>query len=77
MSKALGDHVLMSKAVGAWYRHYGAEWDDHASSFLCDAAIDIYDNGCRSAEMMAATLISKYVGSAGTGVNAPSSDSVH
>jgi len=70
-------HLLMSKAVSAWYRHYGVGWDDNASSFLCDAAIELYSNGCRSVEMMAATLIASYVGLAGTRVNAPSSISVH
>lgn len=77
MSKAHEDHLLMSKAVTAWYRHYGVEWDDEASSFLCDAAIELYEHGCRSAESMAAALISTYVGIAGTRVNAPSSDSIH
>ncbi len=77
MSEAQEDHLLMSRAVSAWYRHYGVEWDDHASSFLCDAAIELYKNGCRSAELMAAALISNYVGIAGTRVNAPSSGSIH
>ncbi|MDM9649110.1 hypothetical protein [Rhizobium sp. S163] len=71
------DHVLISKAVSAWYRHYGVPWDDHASSFLCDVAIEMYANGCRSVEMLAAILIADYAGVAGTRVNAPSSDAVH
>jgi len=77
MSNVPEDHVLISKAVGAWYRHYGVGWDDHASSFLCDVAIALYANGCRSPEMLAATLISEYVGIAATRVNAPSSGAVH
>nr|WP_246724462.1 MULTISPECIES: hypothetical protein [Rhizobium] len=44
---------------------------------LCDAAIDLYDDGCRSLEEMATVLIGTYVGLAATRVNAPSSNSVH
>jgi len=77
MSKVPEDHVLISKAVSAWYRHYGVGWDDYPSSFLCDVAIEMYANGCRSVEMLAASLISEYVGIEGTRVNAPSSDAVH
>ncbi|MGO8080919.1 hypothetical protein [Rhizobium leguminosarum] len=71
------DYLLISKAVREWYRHYKVEWDDKASSFLCDAAIDLYDDGCRSVEEMATVLIGTYVGLAATRVNAPSSSSVH
>ncbi|MDR7141923.1 hypothetical protein J2X43_000114 [Rhizobium sp. BE258] len=77
MSNVPEDHIMISKAVSAWYRHYDVNWDDHASSFLCDAAIELYASGCRSSEMLAATLISNYVGIAGTRVNAPSSGAVH
>ncbi|MBY5801136.1 hypothetical protein [Rhizobium leguminosarum] len=78
MSKCIQeDHLLMSKAVRAWYRYYEVEWDDQASSFLCDAAIGLYDEGCRSVEEMATVLIGTYVGLAATRVNAPSSSSVH
>jgi hypothetical protein len=77
MSNVPEDHVLISKAVSAWYRHYGVGWDDNASSFLCDAAIKLYANDCRSLEMLAATLISDVVGIAATRVNATSSHAVH
>ncbi len=71
------DHLVISKAVSEWYRHYNVTWDDHASSFLCDAAIELYDGGCRSVDEMAMMLIGTYVGLAATRVNAPSSGSVH
>ncbi|MBY3043718.1 hypothetical protein [Rhizobium leguminosarum] len=78
MSKCIeNDHLLMSKAVREWYRHYEVEWDDQASSFLCDAAIELYNEGCRSVEEMATVLIGTYVGLAATRVNAPTSSSVH
>ncbi|MBB3165669.1 hypothetical protein HFO74_26305 [Rhizobium laguerreae] len=78
MSKCIeNDHLLMSKAVREWYRHYEVEWDDQASSFLCDAAIELYNEGCRSVEEMATVLIGTYVGLAATRVNAPSSSSMH
>ncbi|TAX38963.1 hypothetical protein [Rhizobium leguminosarum] len=78
MSKCIQeDHLLMSKAVREWYRYYEVGWDDQASSFLCDAAIGLYDEGCRSVEEMATVLIGTYVGLAATRVNAPSSSSVH
>ncbi|MGO6727864.1 hypothetical protein ELI54_30075 (plasmid) [Rhizobium ruizarguesonis] len=78
MSKCIqNDHLLMSKAVREWYRYYEVEWDDQASSFLCDAAIEFYNEGCRSVEEMATLLIGTYVGLAATRVNAPSSSSVH
>jgi len=70
LSNVPEDHVLISKAVSAWYRHYGVSWDDNAPSFLCA-------NGCRSPEMLAATLISDFVGIAATRVNATSSYAVH
>jgi hypothetical protein len=44
---------------------------------LCDAAIDLYDDGCRSLEEMATVLIGTYIGLAATRVNAPTSSSVH
>lgn len=71
------DHLIISKAVSQWYRYYNAAWDDHASSFLCDAAIALYDKGCRSVDEMATLLIETYVGLAATRVNAPSSTSMH
>ncbi len=33
------DHRIMSQAVREWYRYCEVEWDDQASSFLCDVAI--------------------------------------
>ncbi|MBX5174456.1 MULTISPECIES: hypothetical protein [unclassified Rhizobium] len=74
---APNDYRIMSKAVREWYRYYEVEWDDQASSFLCDAAIELYDRGCRSVEEMATILIGTYVGLAATRINAPSSDSLH
>jgi hypothetical protein len=71
------ERQIISKAVAGWYRHYNVTWDDQASSFLCDAAIELFNGGCRSAEEMATVLIGTYVGLAATRVNAPSSDSVH
>ncbi|MBB3659999.1 hypothetical protein FHX15_005268 [Rhizobium sp. BK650] len=78
MSKPAQDgRSMMSTAVKEWYVYYNVGWDDQASSFLCDAAIELYNEGCRSAEDMAAILIRTYVGLAATRVNAPSSNSVH
>jgi hypothetical protein len=74
---AQDDRLIMSKAVKAWYLYYNVAWDDQASSFLCDAAIELYNEGCRSADEMATILIGTYVGLAATRVNAPSSGSVH
>ncbi len=71
------DHLIISKAVSQWYRHYNVTWDDEASSFLCDAAIKLYEEGSRSAEEMATVLIGTYVGLAATRVNAPTSDALH
>ncbi|MGZ2432627.1 hypothetical protein [Rhizobium redzepovicii] len=78
MSKlAHPDHLIISKAVSQWYRHYNAAWDDDASSFLCDAAIELFNEGCHSVDEMATALIGAYVGLAATRVNAPSSSAVH
>lgn len=44
---------------------------------LCDAAIELYDGGCRSVDEMATVLIGTYVGLAATRVNSPSSDAIH
>jgi hypothetical protein len=74
---AQDEHLIVSKAIREWYRHYNVTWDDQASSFLCDAAIELYDDGCRSVQEMATILIGTYVGLAATRVNAPSSNSVH
>ncbi|OCJ17254.1 hypothetical protein A6U87_20840 [Rhizobium sp. AC44/96] len=70
MSKAEEGHVIISKAVQKWYRHYQVAWDDEASSFLCDAALKLYDNGFRSVEEVADRLIKTYVGVPDTRVNA-------
>jgi len=32
------DYRIMSQAVREWYRYYEVEWDDQASSVLCDEA---------------------------------------
>ena len=78
MPKAAQDtHLIISVAVKEWYRYYNLGWDDQASSFLCDAAIDLYNQGCRSSEEMATILIGTYVGLESTRVNAPSSTSLH
>lgn len=78
MSKiAPEDRLIMSKAVREWYRHYNVSWDDQASSFLCDAAIELYNDGCRSVQEMATVLIGTYVGLEATRVNAPSSNAMH
>jgi hypothetical protein len=71
------DYQIMSQAVHAWYRFYEVDWNDEASSFLCSAAIELYNEGCRSAEEMATTLIGNYVGLPATRVNSRSSQSVH
>lgn len=71
------DGLVISGAVSAWYHYYGATWDDRASSILCDAAIAIFDGGCRSVDGIAAALIGSYVGILGTRVNAPTSEAVH
>jgi hypothetical protein len=67
----------MSLAVQNWYRFYEVEWNDEVSSFLCSAAIALYNDGCRCADEMATTLIGEYVGLVATRINAPTSMSVH
>jgi len=71
------DYSIMSRAVQAWYRFYEADWNDETSSFLCSAAIELFNGGCRSSDDMATALIGTYVGLAATRVNAPSSNAIH
>ncbi|PZM14839.1 hypothetical protein CPY51_09015 [Rhizobium tubonense] len=71
------EYRIISQAVQAWYRFYGDDWDDEASSFLCSAAIKLYNGGCRSTEDLATTLIGTYVGLAATRVYARSSVTLH
>ncbi|NKL39753.1 hypothetical protein GFL57_01755 [Rhizobium leguminosarum bv. viciae] len=52
-------------------------WSGTIKRLLCDAAIELYNEGCRSVEEMATLLIGTYVGLPATRVNAPSSSSVH
>lgn len=70
------DYRIMSKAVREWYRYYEVEWDDQASSFLCDAAIELYDHGGQSVEEMA-TINREVCRARRYSHHAPSSDSVH
>lgn len=68
---------LMSEAVQAWYRFYEVSPDDRASQVLCNAAIDLYNDGYRTVDDIATVLIGTYVGIWSTKINAATSTSVH
>jgi hypothetical protein len=68
---------LMSEAVQAWYRFYEVSPDDRASHVLCNAAIDLYNDGYRTVDDIATVLIGTYVGIWSTKINAATSTSVH
>ncbi|WP_018858705.1 hypothetical protein [Rhizobium sp. 42MFCr.1] len=71
------DFRTMSEAVQAWHRHYGIIPNEQSTSVLCLAAIELYNEGYRSLDEIAAMLISTYVGQDATRVNAPTSAAVH
>jgi len=71
------DFRTMSEAVQAWHRHYGIIPNEQSTSVLCLAAIELYNEGYRSLDEIAAMLISTYVGQEATRVNAPTSAAVH
>lgn len=68
---------MMSEAVQAWYRFYEVSPDDRATEMLSSAAIDLYNEGYRSADEIATMLIGSYVGIWSTRVNAPTSAALH
>lgn len=68
---------MLSKAVQAWYRHYDEEPDQNASMRLCAAALELYRDGMKTTDEVAAELIGRYVGIWATRANAPTSASVH
>ena len=68
---------MMSEAVQQWYRFYLASPDEKATETLCSAAIDLYNEGYRSADGIATVLIGTYVGIWSTRVNAQSSEAMH
>lgn len=67
------DTRLLSDAVRAWFDYYELGPDERAMERLCSAAIGLYDDGCRSLDHLATTLIGTYVGLWDTRVNSPSS----
>ena len=71
------DFRTMSEAVQAWHRHYGIIPNEQSTSVLCLAAIELYNEGYRSLDEIAAMLVSTYVGQEATRVNAPTSAAVH
>jgi hypothetical protein len=56
-------------AVIAWYRFYEVPPEVDVSSVLCNAAIELGDDGCDD-EMIATILIGTYVGLQSARVNA-------
>jgi divalent metal cation (Fe/Co/Zn/Cd) transporter len=77
LQKPEPDFRTMSEAVQAWHRHYGIIPNEQSTSVLCLAAIELYNEGYRSLDEIAAMLISTYVGQEATRVNAPTSAAVH
>jgi hypothetical protein len=68
---------MVSIAVQAWYRHYELDACEQLSQLLCNAALDHYQDGCRSADGLATWLIETFDGWMATRANAPTSISVH
>jgi hypothetical protein len=77
LQKLEPDFRAMAEAVQAWHRHYGIIPNEQSTSVLCLAAIELYNEGYRSLDEIAAMLISTYVGKEATRVNAPTSAAVH
>ena len=68
---------LLSDAVQQWYRYYEVTPDEQCSSTLCNAAIDLFNRGYRTADDVATMLIGTYVGRWATRVNMPISSTIH
>lgn len=77
MNKHDSEFRMMSEAVHAWHRFYKVSVDDQASEVLCNAAVDLYNQGYQTAGDIATVLIETYVGIPSTKINAPASASVH
>lgn len=71
------DFKILSRAVQAWYRHYGASVNDTRTQVLCSAAIDLYNDGHRTIEEIASRLIDTYNGPDTTRINAATSIAIH
>jgi hypothetical protein len=71
------DFRAMSEAVQNWYRFYEVPPDEQSSQVLCTAAIELYNQGYRSAGDIATALIGTYIGIWSTKVNAPASSAIH
>jgi hypothetical protein len=71
------DFRAMSEAVQNWYRFYEVPPNEQSSQVLCTAAINLYNEGYRSADDIATALIGTYVGVWSTKVNAPASSAIH
>jgi hypothetical protein len=67
----------LSKAVSRWFEYYNAEYDETASETLCNAAVDLFNEGYRSTDEIATLLIGTYIGIWSTRVNAPTSCAIH
>jgi hypothetical protein len=78
MTKPRGSEFkMLSEAVQAWYRFYEVSPHARASQFLSKAAINLYNDGYKTADDIASVLIGTYVGIWSTKVNAPTSASIH
>jgi hypothetical protein len=71
------DFRMLSEAVHAWYEYYEIEPDEQASARLCEAALDLFNDGYRTVDTLTTMLIGTYVGRWATRVNAPTSSRVH
>jgi hypothetical protein len=68
---------MLSEAIQAWYSFYEVSPDARASQFLSNAATNLFNEGCKTADDIASVLIGTYVGIWSTKVNSPTSASVH
>ena len=71
------DFRMLSEAVQQWFRFYEVSPDDRASSRLGSEALQLYNEGYRTAEEIATLLIGSYVGLWSTRIISASSSSVH
>jgi hypothetical protein len=71
------DFRMLSEAVQQWYRHYEVRPDERASNALCSKALDLYNEGYRTADDIATMLIGTFFGLWSTRANAATSVSVH
>ncbi|MBW9115625.1 hypothetical protein JNB88_18480 [Rhizobium cauense] len=67
----------LSEAVSRWFEYYETEYDEAASETLCNAAVDLFNEGYRSTDDIASLLIGAYVGIWFTRINAPTSSAIH